>query len=90
MKIVLDAKTIAGQYVDVTESIKQYYNIIFNAVIDKYMSDLKIDSLNEIIITDRLSERVKTYQREHGLTEELTDNEFGSVFGKTIFDILLF
>lgn len=86
MKIVLDAKTIAGQYVDVTESIKQYYNIIFNAVIDKYMSDLKIDSLNEIIITDRLSERVKTYQREHGLTEELTDNEFGSVFGKTIFD----
>ncbi len=86
MKIVLDTKTIAGLHMDVTESIKQYYNIILNAVIDKYMSDLEIESLNEIIITDRLSECVKAYQREHGLTEELTDNEFGRVFGKTIFD----
>ena len=86
MRILLESETIAGAKLTVTDSIKQYYEILFHAVIDKYMSDLAIDSLEEIIITDRFTESVKSYQHRHGLTEEVTTNEFGIVFGKTIFN----
>ena len=86
MKIQFDAKTIMDNHITVTEDIKHYYEGLFGAIVDKYKADLSIDNLDEIIITDRMIERVKSYQHEHGITEEITDNEFGSAFGKTVKD----
>ncbi|SNT94871.1 hypothetical protein SAMN06297421_107100 [Aristaeella hokkaidonensis] len=69
------------------DSVKRFYETAVNAVIEEYAKVLAIDSLNEIIITDRLTESIKVYQYEHELIEEVTENEFGIVFGKTICDI---
>lgn len=86
MKIHLDAKTIMGGHISVTEDIRQYYEKLFGLIVDEYKGNLVINSLDEIIITDQIVEGVKKYQREHGLIEEITDNDIGSAFGKTILD----
>lgn len=87
MRIQLYANTFAALGgIPVTPELKIHYENTVQSVIDNYMSQLSIDSLNEIVVSDHFVDKVKAFQREHGLPEEITDNEIGTAFGKTIKD----
>ena len=86
MTIKTEIKDIASQLGIGEDNLELFYKASIDAVMKEYNIDLAIDGLNEIIISDHLNESIKVYQREHKLLEEVTENEFGSVFGKTIHD----
>jgi len=85
VQIKLVAERSAGLCgIPINSEVKQYYETIFEIVIKNCLKDLNIDCLEEIIITDSFVKRVKQFQYEHGMCEEVTDNELGTAFGKTI------
>ena len=84
-QVNLSAKQFAGlNGIPVSPELKQHFESTVRYVIDNFLSDLNIDSLEEIIVTDCFVSTNKQFQRDHGMREEITDNELGKAFGKMV------
>ena len=84
-QVNLSAKQFAGlNGIPVSPELKQHFESTVRYVIDNFLSDLNIDSLEEIIVTDCFVSTIKQFQRDHGMREEVTDNELGTALGKMI------